>query len=186
MALLLLQIPYDKTGGTHNLIGLIRLVAAYTMCYGAKFAKPTHVGSYNATIDDNATAVVCVHTEAACKANRAGRGTYETVQCKIAQFILTIIDDTWVRELQDTETLYTDVAPKAPLSHLQEGRTVSHALDLLALHNEMQHYHIEIEGIHEYINMLKDEQKQAGRAGQTIADETLLLFASTAMITTKR
>ena len=35
VAPLLLQIPYDKTGGTHNLIGLIWLVAAYTTRYGA-------------------------------------------------------------------------------------------------------------------------------------------------------
>ena len=34
--------------------------------------------------------------------------------------------------------------------------------------------------------MLEDAQKQAGRAGQTIADETLLLFASIAMLTTER
>ena len=30
VAPLLLQIPYNETGGTHNLIGLIRLVAGYT------------------------------------------------------------------------------------------------------------------------------------------------------------
>ena len=34
--------------------------------------------------------------------------------------------------------------------------------------------------------MLEDAQRQAGRAGQTIADETLLLFASTSMLTTER
>ena len=61
-----------------------------------------------------------------------------------------------------------------------------HALDLLALHNEMQLYHLELEGIPEYINMLEDAQKQAGRDGRTIADETLLLFATTAMLTTER
>ena len=33
--------------------------------------------------------------------------------------------------------------------------------------------------------MLKDAQRQADRAGQTIADETLLLFASTAMLTSE-
>ena len=47
----------------------------------------------------------------------------------------------------------------------------------------MQHYHLEVEGIPKYINMLGDAQRQAGRAGETIADETLLLFASTVMIT---
>ena len=49
----------------------------------------------------------------------------------------------------------------------------------------MQHYHLKVEGIPEYINMLEDAQLQAGRAGRTIADETLLLFASTAMLTSE-
>ena len=34
--------------------------------------------------------------------------------------------------------------------------------------------------------MLEDAQKQAGRAGRTIANETLLLFASTEILTTER
>ena len=33
--------------------------------------------------------------------------------------------------------------------------------------------------------MIEDAQKQVRRAGRTIADETLLLFASTAMLTTE-
>ena len=60
-----------------------------------------------------------------------------------------------------------------------------HALDLLALHNEIQRYHLEVEGIPEYINMLEDAQNQAGRAGRTISDETFLLFSSTAMLRTE-
>ena len=89
-------------------------------------------------------------------------------------------------ELQDTETLYTDVAPKVLLADLQAGCTGRHALDLLDLYNEMQRYHLEIEGILDYINMLEDAQKQAGRAGRTIANKTLLFFATTAMLTTER
>ena len=50
----------------------------------------------------------------------------------------------------------------------------------------MQRYHLEVEGIPEYINMLEDAQRQACRAGRTIADKTLLLFASTAMLTSER
>ena len=50
----------------------------------------------------------------------------------------------------------------------------------------MQRYHLEVEGIPEYINMLEDAQRQAGRAGRTITDDTLLLFASTTMLTSKR
>ena len=37
VAPLLLQIPYEKTGGKHNLIGLIRLKLAYVARYGEAF-----------------------------------------------------------------------------------------------------------------------------------------------------
>ena len=45
---------------------------------------------------------------------------------------------------------------------------------------------MEVEGIPEYINMLEDAQRQAGRAGRAISDETLLIFNSTAMLTSER
>ena len=50
----------------------------------------------------------------------------------------------------------------------------------------MQLYHLEVEGIPDYINMLEDAQKQAGQFGRTIANKTILLFAITAMLTTER
>ena len=50
----------------------------------------------------------------------------------------------------------------------------------------MQRYHLEVEGIPKYINMLEDAQRQAGRAGRAISDETLLLFDSTEMLTSER
>ena len=97
VAPLLLQIPYDETRGTHNLIGLIRTVAAYKTQYGSAFVKPTRVGAYDATINDNTTSVVCARTESAYKAKRAKRGTYEPTRQDTAQFILTVVEDTWVR-----------------------------------------------------------------------------------------
>ena len=183
---LLLQIPYNKTGVTHNLIGLIRPVSAYTTRYVAAFVEPTGVGAYDATIGDNAMAIVCARTEAGHKANIADPGTYETMRQETEQFILVVVKYNWGQEVQDTDTLYTDVAPKELLARLQAGCTGCHALDLLALHNEMQRYPPEVEGAPKYINMLEDAQKQAGKAGLTIANATLLLFSSTAMLTTER
>ena len=156
MAPLLLQIQYDKTGGTHTLVGLIRPVAAYTTRYGAEFDKLTRVGGYYATINDDSTAVLCACTEAAHKAKRADCSTYKTERRETAQFILNFVKDKWVGELRDTETFYTDIAPKALLAQLQAGFTGSHDLDLLVLHNEIQSYHLEVEGRLEYINMLED------------------------------
>ena len=74
-------------------------MAAYTTRYGAEFAKPTQVGAYDATIDDNATVGVRARTEAAHKAKRADRGTYDTARRETVQFILAIVKDTWVREI---------------------------------------------------------------------------------------
>ena len=82
--------------------------------------------------------------------------------------------------------IYTKVSPKELFSHLQAGCTGRHALELIVLFNEMQCYHLEVKGIPEYINMLEDALRQAGRAGQTIADKTLLLFFTTAMLTTEQ
>ena len=50
----------------------------------------------------------------------------------------------------------------------------------------MQRYHLEVEGIPEYINILEEAQRQAGRTGRAISDETILIFASMAMLTSGR
>ena len=141
---LFLQIPYDKTGAIHNLISLIRPEAAYVVRYVAAFPEPERVRAYDPLIDDDDTAVVPARTEAAHKAKCTDRTTYETARWETKQFVLVIVADTWVHELQDTETIYTDVALKDLLAHLQAGCTVRNALELLALHNEMQHYHLEV------------------------------------------
>ena len=74
-------------------------------------------------INDNSTTVVRACTEAAHKSKQADRGTYKTAQQETAQFILAVVKNMWVRELRDTETFYTNVTPKALLSHLQKGCT---------------------------------------------------------------
>ena len=186
IAPLLLHILYDETGGVHNLIGIVRANPAYLKRYGKAFPKPTRVGAYDLEIDDDATAVVRARLEAAHKARRTDRATSNTARRETTQFVLAVAAYTWVRELRDPKTIYTEVDPRDLLAHLQAGCTSRHALDLLALHNEMQRYHLEVEGIPEYINMLEAAQRQAGRAGRAIWDETLLLFALTAMLTSER
>ena len=78
VAPLLLQIPYDETGGKHNLIGIIWSKLAYVACYGEAFPEPKRVGAYDLDIDENAMSVVRASQEAAQKARRADRATFET------------------------------------------------------------------------------------------------------------
>ena len=80
IAPLLLQILYDETGGTHNLIGIVQAKPAYLKRYGEVFPEPTRVGAYDLEIDDDATAVVRARLEAAHKAQRADRATYDTAR----------------------------------------------------------------------------------------------------------
>ena len=154
----------------HNLIGIVRAKPDYLKCYGKEFPKPTRVGAYNLDIDNDATAVVRARLKAAHKARRADRATYDTARRETTQFVLAVVADTWVRELRDPKTIYTEVYPRDLLAHLQAGCTGQHALEILALHNEMQRYHLEVKGIPEYINMLEDAQRQAGWAGRAISE----------------
>ena len=78
VARLILQIPYNETGGTHNLIRIIRAKPAYLKRYDEAFPKPKRVGDYDLEIDDDATAVVRARLEAAHKARRADRATFDT------------------------------------------------------------------------------------------------------------
>ena len=152
-----MQIPYKKTEGKHNLIGIIRSKSAYVKRYGEALPEPKRVGAYDLEIDNDATVVVRARQEAAHKARRADCATFETARRETTHFVLAVVTDTWVRKLRYPDTIYTEVSPQDLFAHLQAGCTGRHALDLLALHNEMQRYHFEVEGIPEYINMLEDK-----------------------------
>ena len=75
---LLLHIPYEETGGKHNLIGLIWSNIAYVARCGEAFPGPKRVGAYDLDIDNDATAVVRARQEAAHKARCADRATFKT------------------------------------------------------------------------------------------------------------
>ena len=96
-------------------------------------------------------------------------------------FILSVVDDTWIRELRDAVKLYTDVEPWALITHLQQHATGRHSFDLLALMDQIRQYHLEHEGVPEYINALEDAQKMAALSNSSnkIADGTLLFIVST-------
>ena len=103
-------------------------------------------------------------------------------------FILRVVEDTWVQELQDAIKFYTDVEPWALLTHLQRHATGRHAFDLLSRMDQMSQYHLEHEGVPEYINTLEDAQKMAALSDKSneIADGTLLLIASTLVLKLQR
>ena len=56
---------------------------------------------------------------------------------------------------------------------------------MLALKNEIQHYHLDTEDIPDYINAFENAQNKSNRAGNTITASTLLLIATNTVISTE-
>ena len=90
----------------------------YQSRYGQAFVIPQWVGAYNETIADNAKAAVRAKTEANHRAWRVDQSTYETARRETVNFILRVVEDTWVQELRDAVKFYTDVEPWVLITHL--------------------------------------------------------------------
>ena len=100
--------------------------------------------------------------------------------------ILHAVDETWVLELKEEDTIFMQVTPIQLLDRLQSICGGLHAIDVLALQNEMQEYHKYSKGILEYIKALKAVHKKSkrGTGNNPITDNTLLLIATNAMLKT--
>ena len=69
---------------------------------------------------------------------------------------------------------------------MQSTFRVLHALDVLALQNEIQQYHLNYESIPDYTNKLEDTQAKAERPNNPITDAALVIIAMSAMLITKQ
>ena len=111
---------------------------------------------------------------------------YVKAKLESCALILHAIDKTWVLELKDEETMFTQVTPRQLLGHLQSICGGMHAINVLALQNEMQEYHMYRKVLLENINALEASQKKSKRGtdNNLITDKTLLLITTNAMLKT--
>ena len=160
--------------------------SAYKAQYTTTFPPPVHVSHYDSTIADDAEKGARAKAEFQHNVKRADYNMYVAACRETGKFILAVVEDAWVRELRDPDIFYAAVLPRNLLYHLQLLCGGLHALDVLALQNDMQRFHLDAEGMPEYINTLEDAQKQSRRANHDITDATLLLMATNAMLATQR
>ena len=148
----------------------------------------TVVGAYNESIAKDATNVIRAKGGTKHAAAQFDSAIYGAALRETRQFILAVVEDTWVRLLKDVDYFYTRLTPKQLLNHLNKHATGKHASDILRLRHDMEKYHLQEEGIPEYIALLKQAQEQAKRAGKrhAISDDTLVVIASDAMMSTGR
>ena len=72
------------------------------------------------------------------------------------------------------------------LNKLQEICLGNHEIDILDLQDKMRQMHTTCETIPQYVEAMEDAQKQAARARMPIADATLVMIATKAMLSTGR
>jgi hypothetical protein len=108
--LLLMVIPYDLLTGVHSLTAILMEAGKYEAYHGNHtFVHPSHLPLYDATIDNDATMVICVRAEAAHKSRLADYAAYEAAECGVAKFLCNVIDEVWYKDLKEAETFYTKV-----------------------------------------------------------------------------
>ena len=186
LAQILLPIPYDEAHADHNLIGLVYSEAEYMAEYIDAFVTPSKPGIYDKDIPEDATEGVRARMEAIHKAVRRDYGLYEAAERGARQFIIDVVEETYIRDLKHNRLFYTQVKPIDFLDHLQATCGGLHAIDLLALQGSMQTAHKECDGIPEYIHTLEDAQAKAARANVPITDTMLMIIANSAMLQTKK
>ena len=72
---------------------------------------------------------------------------FAKAELKARTLILHAVSETLVLELKDEDTLFTQVTQRQLMDHLQSICGGLHAINVLALQNEMQEYHKYSKGI---------------------------------------
>jgi hypothetical protein len=183
LAPILLKVTYDRANGIQNLWGLIANANKYLHHYGLAFARPaTCPAVYGPAIAEGASRVERTRTEAAWAARIQDYEAYKAVEAGVKTFIEAVVKDTWIRDLRNPETFYSNVTALALLNHLRDRSGSLHAPDMVSLTIQMSQYYEGTPIIPEYIQLLKDAQRKAARASLPVTNQTLTILASTALL----
>ena len=84
---------------------------AYKICHGANYPTPTRPEIYDVNIPIDAANDVRVQCEASHTAKKEDYRLFTDADRDTSKFILTAVEDTWVRELRNPDLFYTAVNP---------------------------------------------------------------------------
>jgi hypothetical protein len=180
---ILLQVTYNRVNGIHNLWSLVASADCYLHHYGAPFVRPAiRPACYDLAITAEAFCVDRVCSKTAWAALLQDYKAYEAAECGIKVFIKAVLNDTWICNLCNPETFYSNVTALDIFNNLCKRSGGLHALDMVLLTIQMSKYYEGTPDIPEYIFLLKDAQRKAARAPLPITNQTLTILASTALL----
>ncbi len=109
---------------------------------------------------------------------------YKATERGVKVFIEAVVNDTWICNLCNPKTFYSNITALAIFNHLCEHFGGLHALDMVLLNIQMSQYYEGMPDIPEHIFLLEDAQRKAASAPLPVTDQTLTILASTALLAT--
>ncbi len=180
---ILLKATYDRINGIHNLGGLVATADCYLHYYGAPFICPaTCPGCYDPAITAEASCVDRVCSKTAWVALLQDYKAYKAAERGVKVFIEAVVKDTFICNLCNPKTFYSNVTALNIFNHLNERSGSLHVLDMVLLTIQMSKYYKGTPDIPKYIFLLEDAQCKAARACLPVTDQTLTVLASTALL----
>ena len=174
----------DVPGGVCNLSGLIDTDATYNAIHGHPFDPMLlPLAAYDPAIADDATDAVRTRAERNWSARLALRRLIRAAELHGRNFLLLVVEDTWLLSLKSDVTFYNMVSLRDMLDHLSTNMPGVEATDIITLSVEMQSYWQDDPRVPEYINKLEETQKKAVRSGLPITNDWLAATASLSLLT---
>ncbi len=142
----------------------------------------THLVCYNQAINVEAFCIDRICAKSTWAAKIQDYKAYEAAERGIKVFIKAVVEDTWIRNLCNPETFYSNVTALALFDHLLKCSGGLHALDMVSLIIQINQYYEGMLDIPKYIFLLKDAQRIAARARLPVTNQTLTALDSTALL----
>ena len=83
---------------------------------------------------------------------------------------MEVVNDTWYKELEDLDTLYTNVTALKILDHVTEFCLELHTINAVEIPQAMKTLFADADGIPQFINVMEAAQRKSKRAKLFIQD----------------
>jgi hypothetical protein len=124
----------------------------------------TRLACYDPAINMEASHVNRVCIETAWAALLQDYKAYKAAECSVKVFIEAVVNNTWICDLCNPKTFYSNITALAIFNHLCKHSSSLHVLDMVSLTIQMSQYYVGTPDIPEYIFLLEDAQRKAARA----------------------
>ena len=84
--------------------------------------------------------MIAKRAELAHEAKRSDRALYNAADTGCVNFIMSVVDKIWYKELEDADTFYMNVTAQQLLKHLKDHCTGLYAIDAVDIPSVMQKF----------------------------------------------